>query len=218
MPTLLLRDIGRDAASSGVLDARATSGAPSPHREGAAAASTSSTPPLESVRAPQTLNTVQSGDPGETATIEDLLMSGQSASDVARSRPPSTVCADGSTSCPLPVTISVTITDVFDIDQSKSTFEVQGQVVLQWHDSRLAMPTGTTRVQLHENDVWTPQIDFYNNVATLLRPATRIALLGPTPGPTGLALLTQTMRFVGTFAMRMNFAFCARTANLIARE
>jgi len=133
----------------------------------------------------------------EAATLDDLLQPGTNKSELI-ARPPS--------NGPLPVDITVTVSDLFDISEKQSTFWLEGQVVLQWKDRRLAMPAGLTRVQMTDADsrlLWTPQIDFYNEVGQLEIPARKLSLLGAT----GHSLLTQTMRFSGKFAMRMNFVY-----------
>lgn len=134
----------------------------------------------------------------EGIVLSDLLVNNATAQDVRRVRPP-TASGTG----PLPVSISLTVTNMFAIEETTQTYKVEGQVVLQWKDPRLAMPAGVTRVQLQEGEVWTPAIDFYNEIGDLHLPATKDALLGAA----GHALLTHTMRFVGEFAMRMNFRY-----------
>ena len=145
------------------------------------------------------------GDPAEAVGLSDLLVSPATADEVRRMRPPVAGCSSAAACPPLPIEITLTLSDIFDIDEPSGTFRVQGQVVMQWHDLRLRMPSGMDRVQLGNDDAWTPQIDFYNQVGSLSTPATKLALLG-VPGH---ARLTQTIRFVGTFAMRMNFVYCA---------
>jgi len=134
----------------------------------------------------------------EGLELVDLLVNNATQHDVAHIRPP-TETGHG----PLPIAISVTLTNVFKIEETASTFSAEGQVVLQWRDPRLGMPTGVTRVQLLDNDVWAPQIDFYNDIGEIRLPATKTSLLGEP----GQALVTKTMRFVGDFAMRMNFLY-----------
>ena len=140
----------------------------------------------------------------EAATIDDLLVSHNHTGKLSIARPPAPNCASAP-HCPLPVDLTLTLSNMFGIDETAGTFKVQGQVILQWHDPRLRMPSGIDRVQLQEHDVWTPQIDFYNQVGSLQLPATKVSLLGPT----GQARVTKTMRFVGTFAHVMNYLYCA---------
>jgi len=149
------------------------------------------------------------------------------------------------------------------------------QITMQWRDSRLRMPDGLSRVQLQDGQVWTPQIDFYNDIGGIRLPATKVIdrgqssdiwhhlaswppclltvypdALGTRPtssspshhrsapritkalhfhcahgchsslrlpqvsllGPTGSALVTQTLRFIGQFAMRLSLLYCAPTS------
>jgi hypothetical protein len=134
-------------------------------------------------------------------TISDLISSSSSADSVKTTRPPT----DG----PLKVDCRVIITNFMNADQVKGTFEVQGTVMTVWQDSRLVMPSDTTRVQLETGDVWTPTHDYYNSVSTTIA-ASKVAyqtwddksfMIHEEQGAT----LVSTERFVGTFAMRMSF-------------
>jgi hypothetical protein len=151
----------------------------------------------------QTLTTTtETADVWESLTITDLLAAGVTADQVRASKPP-TICT--SSGCePLPVAISISFADVFDLNELSSTFRAQGQLTMQWRDSRLIMPDSPpnlTRVQLNNDAAWTPQIDFYNVNGEVSKPVERLAFLGAGAD----AKLTKTIRFWGDFETRLEF-------------
>jgi len=96
------------------------------------------------------------------------------------------------------INATVVITDIPLIDSDQERAEFQGQLVLMWKDPRLKMPDGHDRVQLGMNDVWTPQIDYYNVIGAVKVPAQKLALLQVND----VSYLVKTQRFFGSFACR----------------
>ncbi len=115
-------------------------------------------------------------------SISDLLQGGNTLQQVKSGRPPS--------AGPLPVNLTLVVSNILDIDQLKGRMVVQGTLILQWRDSRLLMPAGENRVQLRPEDVWMPEHDYYNMFGSVVLPATKLALTGAT----GSAVLTMTQR------------------------
>jgi hypothetical protein len=72
-----------------------------------------------------------------------------------------------------------------------------------WPDRRLILPDGNDRVQLNNDDVWTPQLDYYNSIGKVESPATKLALMNMG----GITVLVQTSRFFATFASRIDGRF-----------
>jgi hypothetical protein len=96
------------------------------------------------------------------------------------------------------INATIVITDIPAIDADLERAEFQGQLVLMWRDPRLKLPPGQNRIQLNLNDVWTPQIDFYNVIGAVKVPAEKLALLQVQ----GRSFLVKTQRFFGQFACR----------------
>jgi len=132
---------------------------------------------------------------GESYTIADLIVPGQDSDDISKSHPPTVG------GVPVNITGILTITNVFGISETDSTYTIQGQFVMQWADSRLHMPTGVSRVQLDDSDVWAPDIDFYNSIKLDEKP--KLSFLQTDAGP----MVTKTNRVTVDLTMRMDFTY-----------
>lgn len=131
---------------------------------------------------------------GAGLTIDDLLVGSATRKRLATSRP---------RGAPLLLNISLVLTNIFDLDPIAGTVQAQGQTVLQWKDPRVHLPhhpVAADRVQLRNDDVWHPQLDYYNSV-DLKQRATRTALMA------NPSRLVRTERFVGKFAVDMTAGF-----------
>lgn len=143
----------------------------------------------------------QRGLPSSAATdavydIAALLTGNFSLADMKLQRPPG---------MPVEVNVTLVISNVVSIDQILGSMAVQGTVVLSWKDSRIAIPEGTDRVQLQPDDVWVPQIDYYNLYDRKDLVAVKLAL--NRVGSTNESVITHTERFAGLFSFRMNFVY-----------
>jgi len=96
------------------------------------------------------------------------------------------------------VNATIVITDIPLISSDDERAEFQGQLVMMWKDPRLKLPNGQSRIQLNDNDVWSPQVDFYNVIGKVAIPATKMALLQVSDR----SYLVKTQRFFGSFASR----------------
>ena len=96
------------------------------------------------------------------------------------------------------VNATIVVTDIPLISSDDERAQFQGQLVMMWRDNRLELPHGQSRIQLQPNDVWTPQVDFYNSIGSVTIPATKLALLNVKDR----SYLVKTMRFFGSFASR----------------
>jgi len=96
------------------------------------------------------------------------------------------------------VNATIVITDIPLISSDDERAEFQGQLVMMWRDPRLTLPKGQSRIQLNDNDVWSPQVDFYNVIGAVKIPATKMALLQVSDR----SYLVKTQRFFGSFASR----------------
>jgi len=96
------------------------------------------------------------------------------------------------------VNATIVITDIPLISSDDERAEFQGQLVMMWRDPRLKLPNGQSRIQLNDNDVWSPQVDFYNVIGAVQIPATKMALLQVSDR----SYLVKTQRFFGSFASR----------------
>jgi len=141
----------------------------------------------------------------DSLTISDLVVSPYTVNEVASEKPPTNcTTVNGAQICEiLPVQITVTLSDVYGIDETNAQYSAQGQVVLEWTDMRLALPSGTSRVQLDLDDAWYPEVDYYNSIDTTLA-AQKLALQ---LNESGYAKMTHTTRFDVSLACRMNYAY-----------
>jgi hypothetical protein len=93
---------------------------------------------------------------------------------------------------------TVVVTDIPSIDTDHERAEFQGQLVMMWRDPRLKLPPQVARMQLNENDLWLPQVDYYNVIGKVVIPATKTALVQKNEK----SYLVHTQRFFGKFGSR----------------
>ncbi|ESO86940.1 hypothetical protein LOTGIDRAFT_128212, partial [Lottia gigantea] len=79
------------------------------------------------------------------------------------------------------IKVGLTITQILDVNENNKLIKVDGRLLMNWHDSRLAWNSkqynDTTSLRLPAHKVWLPDITLYNRYVQETPPSSKLRLV-----------------------------------------